>query len=557
MSMNEEFDELARRKLQERRLEYQEADWQQARVLLDARRGSRRLGWWAGGAGLLLLVAWFLLPGSATEKSAPNTVVSAPAERHLKPTPSPGLQAVNRTADQQPVRHAPSGAAALPMEDTVAYTALPHATENTKAASAAPGRLGSTATAPRMLEAAAPAAEPQIIQAAEQMPATAGRPANLESGASMMIPPGAPEQLAEPKADPAPVPVADAAPVEPALQSRMKTAPDKETAPEAHSTASSFATATQGNEGPPAPIDQPAVPSGPATSAAQDTLAGDSTASAPPIAPSDTLLAAAPAPPAPPIVPERAPWEITVLGGRFTTSSRYTGGNSAEWSRALGNASSTGFGAELMHVGRNISLGFGLHYGTYAERLRLDAVDITSITHQQYWYLAGIDTTVLVITDTLAGTPPTYTGQSMDTTIYVLAQGTDTVLHHQHIRDARDAVNRVSYVEVPLLADVHIVQGRWNIGLRGGPTIGLLSARRGAVPNSAGDGYTPLQEVAFREVVFGYTARAYLRYRFNAAWSVGLEPALRGQLFNSLGGDGLSRRATAKGIQLSLTYRLR
>lgn len=61
----------------------------------------------------------------------------------------------------------------------------------------------------------------------------------------------------------------------------------------------------------------------------------------------------------------------------------------------------------------------------------------------------------------------------------------------------------------------------------------------------------------FREVIFGYSARAYVRYRFNAAWSVGIEPAVRGQLMNSLGSGDLVRKASAKGMMLSLSYRLR
>lgn len=273
--------------------------------------------------------------------------------------------------------------------------------------------------------------------------------------------------------------------------------------------------------------------------------------------PSTKLPTASPLPAAAPIVPRESPWEITGSGGLFTSSSKYRGGNSAEWEGGLDQAYSAGFGAELMHTGRNISLGFGLHYGTYAERMRLDALDERFTSYQQYWYLAVIDTSILVITDTLPGTPPTYAGQSMNTAIQVLAQGTDTVVDRQHIRDARDAVNRVSYVEVPMLADVHVVQGRWSVGVRGGPTIGLLSTRRGAMPNRAGDGFTPFNGVAFRDVVLGYTARAYVRYRFNAAWSVGLEPALRGQLLNTLSSGDLERRSAAKGILLSLTYRLR
>ena len=182
---------------------------------------------------------------------------------------------------------------------------------------------------------------------------------------------------------------------------------------------------------------------------------------------------------------------------------------------------------------------------------------MSTTTFNQYWYLIAVDTMVLFITDTLPGQPPSYTGTSIDTTIHVLAQGTDSTTSSQHLREARDQVNRVSYLEVPILLDAHVVQGRWSLGLRGGPTIGLLTGRRGSLPNTTDDGYLGFNDVAFREVVFGYSGRAYIRYRFNAGWSVGLEPAMRGQLLNSFGSGELERRASAFGVMMSLTYRLR
>ena len=77
------------------------------------------------------------------------------------------------------------------------------------------------------------------------------------------------------------------------------------------------------------------------------------------------------------------------------------------------------------------------------------------------------------------------------------------------------------------------------------------------MPSADNEGYVEFTDLPFREFILGYTARAYIRYRFNAAWSVGIEPAIRGQLMNSLGSDDLTRRASSKGVLLSLSYRLR
>lgn len=558
MSTNEEFDELARRKLQERRLEYQEADWQQARALLDTRRDSTRWGWWASGAGLLLLMAWFLLPSHGNDKEPSNAMVSAQTDTRKQPTATAGQQAESRLIGNQSMKPERASAASFPTEDAAAMAVQPQAPESAMSEPVPQSQVNIREMAVDSLKAATTTVKP-VKDSKRTLRAMAGRTGKHESEGSEPIhhEPAQAEQAAVQTVAPVAPQIAGFSTNGEVLQARTDQAPMMETVPAARSTAPPSDKEKRDSKETQHHLDEPATTCDPAMANATDTATTDSTFSEFHGAPTDSALAAAPAPTTPPLVPERAPWELTVFGGVFSSKTTYSGGNSDEWSGALNNASAAGFGAELMHAGRHLGLGFGLHYGTYAEHMRLDAIDATSTSYQQYWYLAGIDTSVLVITDTLPGTPPTYTGQTLDTTIYVLAQDTDTVVQHQHLRDARNAVNRVSYVEVPLLADVHFVQGRWSIGLRGGPTIGLLSARRGAVPNSTGDGYTPFNEVAFREVVFGYTARAYIRYRFNAGWSVGFEPALRGQLLNSLGSGDLERRSSAKGVVLSLTYRLR
>ncbi|MEO8734275.1 MAG: hypothetical protein ABI373_08085, partial [Flavobacteriales bacterium] len=290
-----------------------------------------------------------------------------------------------------------------------------------------------------------------------------------------------------------------------------------------------------------------------------DTNAPTDSAYAPLWAVSNETINAAPLAPqaAPPLVPVSSPWEISVLGGSFTSKTDYSGNNSAEWTGDISSEHSISVGAEFVHMGRNIGIGAGLHYGSYAERLRSNAIDMTSTSTANYWYLLPVDTTFLFITDTLPGQPPTYTGTSLDTTVNVLTQGTNTVTSTQRLREAREQVNRVNYLEVPLLIDVHLLQGRWSFGVRGGPTLGLLTGRRGSVPSADNEGYVEFVDMPFREFILGYTARAYVRYRFNAAWSVGIEPAIRGQLMNSLGSGDLARRASSKGVLLSLSYWLR
>ncbi|MBK9417933.1 MAG: hypothetical protein IPN62_11715 [Flavobacteriales bacterium] len=115
-------------------------------------------------------------------------------------------------------------------------------------------------------------------------------------------------------------------------------------------------------------------------------------------------------------------------------------------------------------------------------------------------------------------------------------------------------MNRTSYLEVAALFDALWCKdgGQWvyEVG-----HVRDISGRKGTLPNSTNDGYVPFEDEAFRELVIGYQARAYLRYRWNAAWSIGLEPMIGGQLVNGLASGGPDRRWHGRLDDLS--YRLR
>lgn len=530
MSPNEEFDELARQKLAERDFPYREGDWQQARALIDAQRGRRNRGaWFMAGSALLLLVglAWLFMHGAARPE---RQVAEAPAPGTPPPAGAPGGAAAQALAAAQP--HPGDQATAVAMEEEGAGRNERSNAVHAIPSSARPGIYAARTNAGNAVPAQGPSATTFRTRAADT---TAARPSSANARGS--------DAFAHAESRP---PEAQVAP----LASAGPPAAVNGHVPGTHRPTGPFGAAQPpAQQGPPGNSDQAAAkPASPADTAAS--LAATQ------CLPQDTASAMAPPAP-PPIVAARAPWEVSIMGGLFSTASRYAGGTSAEWSAGVGRAQVAGFGAELMHAGRNISIGIGIHYGNYAERIRTGAVDATSTSLNQYWYLRPVTTTVLVITDTLPGVPPSYAGHSSSTTVNVLTQGTDTVVTAHRLREARDQVNRASYLEVPLLADAHVVQGRWTLGLRGGPSVGLLTGRRGALPNPAGDGYLALNDVPFREFTLGYTARAYVRYRFNAAWSAGVGPAVHGQVLNSLAGTGLQRRSTAIGAMVDLTYRLR
>ncbi len=141
-------------------------------------------------------------------------------------------------------------------------------------------------------------------------------------------------------------------------------------------------------------------------------------------------------------------------------------------------------------------------------------------------------------------------------TVNQLISDTDTSQQNIILRQARTVVNRVDYWEVPVLFDLHTAIGRWCFGVRGGPSIGFLSIRKGAIPNTEGDGYADLGSAKYRSTMFGYQARIYARYRLSDHWSIGLEPVVRGHFGNAFEGSAPVRSNMAMGGLFSLTFRL-
>ncbi len=249
--------------------------------------------------------------------------------------------------------------------------------------------------------------------------------------------------------------------------------------------------------------------------------------------------------------------EIGLLAGGFNTMSQYSGITTANWDSDVRGKTSMGYGAELMKMGAHFGFGSGIHYSSYAERIRSNELNSNMESHSTSYYLMPVDTSFMVIlgTDTIDGVVHYVTGQ-LHTTINTLASHTDTTNVMIRKREAHEFVNTVSYVEIPLLLDAHTRHGHWNFGVRGGPTIGLLTSRRGALPNAALDGYTDLNTEQFSSTVFGYTARIYVRYALGPAWAIGIEPTVKGQLTSTLAQSDLSRKSSAFGAFLSVTYRL-
>ncbi|MBP6389589.1 MAG: hypothetical protein KA175_01240 [Flavobacteriales bacterium] len=545
MNTPEGFDDLVRRKLEERAFPFEEAHWLEAqRAIRATQRRKRPNGWWfAGPVALLIgLGAWWTLDApdrivaELPKTSAP--IVAEVAERSEGTTSTvitaPTNGSTRELVTSEPSAKAPVGPAPAEVVDKphAMRTAEPIARprrndpsmpERGSLAGAITSREHEqpvTEPGTTVIDVAAKSDVPEPVGSGDPVPTTTKEDPNVaaESAAASIA------LVAEPAAGGSQITVAPTV-----IAAEEPVAPVVAETPIHEANADSL-------------IAQPSALTVP-----------DSTVVA-----ADTTLTAEPIPPAPPLVDPASPWEISAMAGFLSTTSRYSGGGSDAWRDAMTSGITPTAGAELMHMGKHFGIGGGVHYSTYAERIRTEDRTSTLVSIQNYWYLQPIDTTFLLITGTFDSLGVTYfEGVPQNITVNVLENGSDTTVTTTLIRSGRDQVNLTSYLEIPLLADAHITQGRWMFGLRGGPMLCVLTGRRGAVPNAADDGYEEFADQAFRSLTVGYTARAYIRYRFNSAWSIGLEPMVKGQLLDTYSSGDLSRRSTGFGGLMSLTYRLR
>jgi hypothetical protein len=582
MNLENEFDELARRKLEERSIPFQESDWLQAQALL-ARQKRKSVRIWPWMLGLLLVgssTAWWLI-GQEDEASAPLATTQAPAvTSHTTTGPitseeQPSTQDAEAQIGPAATNNAPPTTGAMVIEPNTAaqqratgtsttsasqlagsaYTAQANATEpstnvqqntlpsNTTSPATAPqGQRGTPAT-----PAAAPAqpthttgtsgdAQPSPAQAPAQLPLAGSFDAPQHHAAQdASAPPTTSNHTSEQL-----VSIGAGAKSDVTVPNNANT-PTTDTQLGSTNVTSAATTAQQ-----------------PSQLIAPDSVAVKATPADSTAAPQDSLpsASAAPVPLQGPTV--RSPWEVSALVGLRQTNATYRSEHIAADDLRITGQRAPFFGAELMHTGRNLSYGAGIGYGSWSEQVDVAALDRTRTTIRPYWMLVPVDTTLLIITDTLfQGTDSmSFTGISQPSTVNVIRPTADTTSVTERLREARTVTVRSSYVEVAPLIDLHVTQARWTLGVRGGPTVGLLSGRRGELPSPGDDGGAPFREVAFREVMLGYQARAYVRYRWNAGWSIGLEPMIGGTLLDTFNEAGAERRVTGYGVLMSLTYRL-
>lgn len=577
MNTSERFDELAQRKLDEQRFPFDATHWEEARQAIRVRR-RRRIGLYIGMAALLLVGTVLL---RSDDDPTGTAVKDATTEEHTVPLVPQRTAAEHTTQEQKapttaqkdrslPASEVPdTGTNAVPnspSRQTLAAQAASRTPIDDAQNSQAPNEPGRTPDPPVSTHGTSGSVHASVAMRSADDDRRGTEATSTEHPPDASATPTSRKDAERPVAttsdgpeatqEPSPTAGTPDGPTAPSQQVDLPPPSAEDPTPTLDATAPITAS-PQHDDAPPAAIsvDPFSLPAGqdtssigePPTTAVLDSLA----------APQDTALMTPPAAVPLPLPSPRSPWEITALGGLLASTTHYTGDGAPGLNEMSTSATSIMFGGEIMHMGRHLGIGTGLHYATYAEQMDAEATYHTTQNWQRVYFLAEVDTTIFLVTDTVdlpEGTA--YTGVVRDTTLLVLDWNMQSVVTSEQRRAARSQVNRVSYIEVPLLLDAHTVAGRWSFGVIGGPTLGLLSGRRGILPDPMNDGYMTFDDRAFRTLMLGYTARVYARFRMGEAWSIGLEPSLRGQLLSTFADEGLTRRSRAIGALLGVTYRL-
>lgn len=542
------FDELARRKLAERDFAFDPSHWTDMEQLL-AERERKPKAWWPWmAAGVLLLsgaALWSVMSGEAVagptssgpvvERVEQPTTITEPVRTIQASTPTQASSAVA----EQPVKHT-----AFPVSGT--------GTPGVQAASitTSTARKSSPARTTKARETADP------VHRENEVPTSAK---DTNGGKTLPI-----------TATLTGSTLADDAPTSNTAEkgNGTKGATTEPPASAIPTTSSSQGTGTAEVAKPVAPTVDPSQHE--ITAPVQEPL--ENTAPDPTEHSADTLDPNAPgtetpapglpepstAPPAPPEwLAVRTPFELSLLGGGFSTTSDYRGSGTENWGASTQRQNTSGFGLEgVRNIGAHFGLGIGVHYSSYRERLITEEFSRTDQTLTNSYFWTAHDTMVLSVTgtDTIGAVVYNIT-ELVPMTINELGVDTDTSYSTTVLRERRTVTNTVNYVEIPLLLDAHTSCGRWVFGLRGGPTLGLLTSKQGSTPGDGEAGYADLNERTFSSLTLGCMARAYARYRLSSTWAIGLEPTWRQQLGNAFGDADVQRRGSAFGGYVSLSYR--
>ncbi|MBL0043896.1 MAG: hypothetical protein IPP33_05615 [Flavobacteriales bacterium] len=511
------FDELARRKLAEREFTFQQGDWTEMEALLGAREKKRRKLLWAFAALLLVTIpaAWWLGKDepspSADLPSSSTSVVGSNDERSKSEIVVDTKGEIDQNETIEPITNDKRVE-----EPAAAVTPLSKAHDRISPGSGSVASVSKGANQPDPKE--------QTVQ---------------NSVASGNTPPAANNNAISP--DPI-IAISN----NPNIGQTNSTSSSSESGSQMIAmdpTSGASITIPAGNE----PISSGTttdadltIDTGPSTTTTAQ-LPVDTTSNATPegITPNnliqDSTLSPNALPPPLDLVNSKIfHFEVGLLGGTFLSTGTYSGELTETWRTTSTGKWSPSFGAEFMTIEKHFGLGIGLHRARYEEQLRAEKLARTDEVINVNYSLLPIQITVPVITDTIIiGGVPYYVTIPTTITVNQLVTTRDTTQVERILREARSIVNRVDYWELPLLLDAHTSVGKWTFGVRGGPSVGFLSVRTGVIPDMEGTGYVAIDQHTYRTTLFGYQARAYVRYGLSDLISVGLEPTVRGQFGNA------------------------
>ena len=524
MNMDHEFDKAAREKLAGRSFTPGPGDWESMAELLATDRRRRRAGWWytLAAAALLAPMAWLLLRGGGT---AHGPVTQAPMAAPVAPaSTAAAVQAANTTPADA------AGPAVEPMRPEAAPGApAEHSAQH--------ARQGSTADVPTAKRQRNRASSMGTVRTANNGPAMTVGPAPSTGAYGPALRASGITAVTTRNED---------------ATQRSGTSGDSAQShppPVAQTTAGAVAEA-----GPAAPErkDTTAQAAKPATDVTDAIAAGTAV-----VAPARDSANTA-APPSIEAITMR-PWavEIAGLAGAWASAPGFAGAGTEPWRNDLRSRPSPGWGLEATFQRGWFGIGTGIQAVAYMEALRQDRIENSTTYVNTFYGLIQVPASITIVTDTIfQGSNTYYVTESVDTLLNVLTTDRDTTTTTTVQREGIDRVNRVSYVEIPLLLDLRASVGRWTLGARGGPHVALRTGQRTVLPDASGLN-NAFADGTFRGAVAGWNVRLYARYRVCDRWSIGLEPGMRGSFGDVMDAQGISRRNAAWGAWLSVSHRLR
>lgn len=207
----------------------------------------------------------------------------------------------------------------------------------------------------------------------------------------------------------------------------------------------------------------------------------------------------------------------------------------------------------------NLYIGSGLNYYQMGENAKYSAFETVNSRSEPYRFYKYIDTGYLEYTSW-----DTAFLSNMQQTVYTgyrwvdkdsVAQYAERTVYDTTRTEAREANNRLSYIEIPILIGYQVPLGKWSLGGDVGTGFNFLVNAQGLYPDIEQAKYSPLERSDYRLLNYTFVSNLSVGRQLGQHWTLYGNLRFRNQLGSAQKpNEAIAARYRSVGFQFRLNY---